>query len=171
MRKYKSNIFAILLGLLTMVSFSSCVNDEDWLSTTLDFETKIQVATNGRFSQTIRVDEYFIKGFSPGRETLLDIRTLNSWLTVSNMLREDRVGLSLVADGNFRYDFDGTISPNSKGEYYIEDSRFYNFMVDVIDVMRVKGYVDITILGTSNIDDGGPLVFSFGNNIDAYVRY
>lgn len=86
------------------------------------------------------------------------------------MVREDRVTFTLVANGNISYEFLDVISPNSKGEYLIEDDGFYNFMVNVIDIIRDRGYVDITIFGTSNIIDGGPLVFTFENNIDIYVR-
>jgi hypothetical protein len=171
MKKYRNKLFTAVLVILAAVSFTSCTNDNEyWISTTLDFETNIPVMTNGRFDQTIRVDESFIKDFRPSREDLLDIKTFNSWLVISNMLREDRVTLSLVANGNIRYDFRDVISPDSKGEYYIEDNGFYNFMIDVVDVIRARGYVDIKIFGTSNIEDGGPLVFTFENNIDLYIR-
>lgn len=170
MRRYKNKLFAILLSVLAVISFTSCENDDYLVSTTLDFETEVPIMSNGRFNKTIRVDESLIKDFKPGREDLLDINTLNSWLTISSMLREDRVTLSLVADGNISYEFRDVISPNSKGEYVIEDNGFYNFMIDVIDIIRARGYVDITIFGTSNIGDGGPLLFTFENNIDIYVR-
>lgn len=171
MKANKNKLFALLLGLFTLFSFSSCDPDDDqWISTTLDFKTDVPVYNNGNFNQTIRLDDSFIYNFRPGRDELLDIRTLNSWLTISNMLRPDRVHFSLIANGNLKYDFIGTVSPDKNGEFYIQDEGFYSFMRDAIDVMRVRGFVDITIFGTSNISDGGPLIFNFGNNVDIHLR-
>lgn len=170
MKRFKNKLLATTLLLATIFIFSSCEEDRYWISTTLDFETDVPVRGNGSFEYTIRVDETYFADFRSGRDRIIDINTLNSWLTISNMVRDDRVTLRLIADRNIVYDYRGTITPDKYGEFYIDDNGFKNFMVDVIDVIRRYGYVDITILGSSNIGDGGPLVFTFENNVDLYVR-
>ena len=170
MKRFKNKLLATALLLTTILVFSSCEEDKYWVSTNLDFETDVPIKGNGDFNYTIRVDESFLVDFRPNRETLLDINTLNSWLTISNLVRDDRVSLILIANGNISYEYRGTITPDKYGEFYIDDNGFKNFMIDVIDVIRRNGFVDITIRGASNIYDGGPLVFLFENNVDIYVR-
>jgi len=170
MKRFKNKLLTTALLLTTIFIFSSCEEDRYWISTTLDFETDVPIRNNGDFNYPIRVDETYFADFRPGREELIDINTLNSWLTISNMYRDDRITLRLVANQSIIYDYRGTISPDKYGEFYINDNGFKNFMIDVIDVIRRYGYVDITIQGSSNIGDGGPLVFTFENNVDLYVR-
>ncbi len=171
MKRFTNKLLATALLLTTILVFSSCEEEQYWVATTLDFETDVPVRGNGSFDYTIRVDESYFVDFRPNRETLLDVNTLNSWLTISNLLRDDRMSLRLVANGNIIYDYrGGTITPDKYGEFYIDDNGFKSFMVDAIDVIRRYGFVDITITGTSNIADGGPLVFLFENNVDIYVR-
>ncbi len=167
MKRYKNKLFTTLLLIVALVTFSSCENDEYWKATTLNFETEVPIDPyNGRFNYTIRILDTDIT-----RMQLLEVRTLNSWLIVSNMVQQDRVTLRLFADGgNISYDYMGTIYADRNGEFPIDDNGFKNFMADVIDAMRYKGYVDITITGTSNIGDGGPLIFTFNNSLDIYVR-
>lgn len=173
MRKYKNKLIAIILSVTAILSFSSCEDyDYRWKATTLDFEVDVPInPVNGRFSYPVRILDTDIADFRPSREDLMDINTLNGWLVISNFARNDRVTLSLIANGGaVRYDHLSVISPDRNNEYIIEDDGYFNFMVDVIDIIRRNGYVDITIVGESNIEDVGPLVFAFENNIDIYIR-
>lgn len=170
MKKYKNKLFTAILLVCALLSFSSCENDSRWIASTLDFEAEVPFRSDGYYNYTIRIYDTDITDFRPSRQDLLDIRTLDAWLIISNFKRRDRVNLRLVANGNIVYDHLSTISPNIDNEYVINDDAYFNFMADVIDIVRRRGYVDITITGNSNIGDGGPLVFTFENNIDIYIR-
>jgi len=170
MKNYRNRLFAVVFLVFTLFSFSSCENDRRWKATTLDFEVDVPIRSDGYFNYTVRILDTDITDFRPSREDLIDIRTLNAWLILSNMNRRDRINLRLVADGNIVYDYIPTISPNIDNEFVINDNAYVDFMADVIDVIRRRGYVDITITGDSNIGDGGPIVYTFENNIDIYVR-
>lgn len=170
MKRYNNKLFTAILLVFALLSFSSCENDSRWVATTLDFETDVPIRSDGYYNYTIRILDTDIADYRPSREDLIDIRTLDAWLVISNFKRTDRVGLRLVANGNIVYDYLPTISPNIDNEYVINDNAYVDFMADVIDVIRSRGYVDITITGDSNIRDNGPLVFTFQNNIDIYVK-
>ncbi|MDR2886890.1 MAG: hypothetical protein LBV26_02635 [Bacteroidales bacterium] len=167
MKRYKNIFLAVALGILAV----SCESyDEYWVDTELDFETEIDVRASGRFNQIIRVDETYINDYSPARERLLDINLISSWIQISNLTRYDRVTLSIIANDDMVYDFRGVISGNHENMFYIEDDGYYDLMLYAMDIIKTRGYVDLEIIGTSNISDGGPLVFTFKNAIDAYMR-
>jgi len=169
MKTIKSKLLPVTLVIVAILAFSSCSEDRRWIATSLNFETDVPIRGNGSFNYTIRVDESYLADFRPGRDELLDINTLNSWLTISQLYTTDRVTLRLIANGDIIYDFYGTISGDKYGEFYIDDRGFKNFMIDAIDIIRRNGFVDITIQGSSDIGDGGPLVFLFENNVDIYI--
>lgn len=170
MKKYRNKLLAVILSVSALLSFSSCENDYSWVATTLDFEAEVPLRNDGYFNYTIRILDSDIADYRPSREELVDIRTLDGWLIMSNFKRTDRVSLRLVATGGATYDHLSTISPDINNEYIINDDGYFNFMADAIDMIRRNGYVDITITGESNIRDRGPLVFTFENNVDIYVR-
>ncbi|MFV0417119.1 MAG: hypothetical protein ACK5KT_00105 [Dysgonomonas sp.] len=169
MKRYKSKLFTAILLVFALLSFSSCEKEARWIATTLDFEVEVPTRSDGYFEYTIRVYDIDIADYRPEREDLIDIRTLNAWVTLSNIERTHRINLRIVANGNIIYDYLPTISPNVNNEYVINDNAYVDIMADVIYVIRRRGYVYITITGTSNIRDGYTIVFTFKNNIYIYV--
>ncbi|NDV79750.1 hypothetical protein [Dysgonomonas sp. 511] len=163
-----NKLLLIALSLSAILSFSSCSDDDEYrIATELNFETEIGIDYDGYFETTIRVTESYIADFRPGREDLLDIETLSSWLKVSHIPNLGRAKFHLIANNNIHY-YSTTIAPDYYGESLIDDRDFQYFMIDAIDIIRKKGYVDITIIGESN--NGNPLLFTFYNQVDILIR-
>ncbi|WP_165040555.1 hypothetical protein [Dysgonomonas sp. ZJ709] len=162
-------LFSLVIGF----SFSSCDKRNDyWKAATLDFSAVVPVARqDGYFEQTIRIRNVDIQGYSPSREDMIDIRNIDSWLLLSNLTRLDRISFRIVLDGDTRvfYEQNG-VSGDIQGEFIINNDVYYSLMTEVMNRIRYKGYVDITIVGNSNIGDGGPIEFNFSNNIDILIR-
>lgn len=168
MKKYKNIMLAVAVCILA----ASCESyDEYWVNTELNFEVEVPVDSRGRLYQRVRVDDTYITDYYPSRERLLNINLIKSWIEISNVFRNDRVtSLTIVANDDIAYEFRGVISGDRNDMDYIDDDAYYDFMFDVMDIISTRGYVDLEIFGTSNIPDEGPLIFTFVNTIDAYMR-
>lgn len=173
MRLNKNKLFVVLLTVFTLVAFSSChVDDYYWKNATLDVNFNLNLDRNG-YSQaytTVRIQE--IPEFNPSYDDLTGLRTNDSWLEISNLLRGDvinRFYIEVAGVGTYAYETPISVRED-KAIVTIDDDAYYNFMRNVNDLLYRDGAVSMTVTFYSNIDDGGPVYFDIKNNLELEVR-
>lgn len=174
MKYYMNKLCVILLTLLILVGFSSCETDENyyWKSGTLDIKFNLNIDHNGygQAYTTVRITE--IPQFNPSREDLIGIKTNDSWITISNLLRGDvinRFYIEVPGVGVYAYETPISIREDA-AKIIIDDNAYFNFMRNVNELLYRNGAVDMKITFYSNIYDGGPAYFDISNNLDLEVR-
>lgn len=173
MRSTKNKLFATILTIVTVITFSSCTTDDYyWKTGTLDVKFNMNLDRNG-YSQaytTVRIQEIPEVDFS--REEIYDLRTNDAWLELSNLKRGDyieRFYINVAGVGTYAYE--SPISVRSDGEIItIDDDAYFNFMRNVNALLYRNGAVDMRVTFHSRIYDGGPIYFGIHNNLELELR-
>lgn len=161
MRRYKSKLFAILLSVSVIISFTSCENYE-WRQGTMDYYATINAAPNGVISANLPID--FNNVLVDGRyDDIDDIRF--------------RRGSIKIAPGPYIYGFTLRLSNsdarldvdirNSLGGT-LDGVQTQDFLNAVVEVVRRNGYATIYVDGDA--DRSARFDLDFYIDIDAYVR-
>lgn len=177
MKELKKTLFTATLLLIGILTFSSCSSDDDyhyqWRSTTLDIGFDLYTSNiNGyaEVSTTVYIEE--IVDFNPNREDLINLRTTDSWLILSNFERGnyiDRFYIDVEGVGTYSYEYPISIRFDGE-EILIDDDSYFNFMRDVNNLLYYDGFVNMRIRIYTNIYDDFPVYFDIHNNLDIEVR-
>jgi hypothetical protein len=162
MREYKNKLFAILLSVSAVISFTSC-EDYEWRQGTMDYLATINAAPNGVIKDYLPIDFNYVR--VDGRYN--DIDDLRF-----------RGGCIKIAQSPYIYGF--TLRLSNSNAYLdveirnslggtLDDVQTQDFLNAVVEVVRRYGQATIYIEGEA--DGSARFDLNFYIDIDAYVSY
>lgn len=163
MRRYKNKLFAILLSVLAVISFTSC-EDYEWREAQLVRYSTITAASNGAIIENIPINFNHIQ-VNGGYDRIDDIRFYGGQIVINsnNYLGIFRLSIS---NSNAYLDLDGR-----RGGGTFEGARVDDFLYAVVETMRRDGYATIYVDGDGYADRYARFDLNFFIDIDAYVSY
>lgn len=163
MRRYKNKLFAILLSIFAVISFTSC-EDYEWREAQLVRNSTITAAQNGVIVENIPIDFNHIQ-VNGGYDRIDDIRFYGGQIEIKT---GDRIGILRlsISNSNAYLDLDGR-----RGGGIFEGSRVDDFLYAVVETVRRDGYATIYVDGDGYADRYARFDLNFFIDIDAYVSY
>lgn len=162
MKEYKNKLFAILLSLLVVVSFTSC-DDYEWREGTMDYYATINAAPNGVIQDDLPINFNYVR-VDGSYNRIDDIRFYGGYITVEPKSYIDRFTLSISNSDVYL----PVIVQNSVGGK-LEGRQVDDFLNAVVEVVRRNGYATIYVDGTAA--SLARFDLNFFIDIDAYVSY
>ncbi|GAB6009942.1 hypothetical protein [Dysgonomonas reticulitermitis] len=162
MRRYKNKLFAILLSVLAVISFTSC-DGYEWREAQLVRYSTITAASNGAIVENIAVNYDFVE-VSGRYDRIDDIRFHGGYIDINT--RDYIRGFDLRLSNSDAYLSVDVL--NSVGGR-LEGRQVNDFLNAVVEVVRRNGYATIYVDGTASNRASFELVFFI--DIDAYVSY
>lgn len=162
MKRFKNRLFAVVLSVLAVVSFTSC-DDYEWREATMDYYATITAAGNGVVRADLPVDFNWVK--VDGRYDYIDdIRFVGGYIEITPGGYVDGFRLR-VSDSNAYLD---VVVQNSVGGR-LDGRQVQDFLNAVVEVVRRNGNATIYVDGNAGRSVRFDLDFYI--DIDAYVSY
>ena len=161
MKRYKNKLFAILLSVFALISFSSCENYE-WREGTMDYYSTINTTANGVIAANLPIDFNSVLVDGP-YNSIDDIRFVGGSIKIEPGPYISGFTLSLsnsnaTLNVDIRSGLGGTLN----------NYQTQNFLNEVVEVVRRNGYATIYVDGLA--EPYARFDLDFYIDVDAYVR-
>lgn len=140
MKRYKNKLFAILLSVFALVSFTSC-EDYGWREGTMDYYSTINAAANGTITANLPIDYNYVLVDGP-YNNIDDIRFRGGSIKIFPGSYIYGFTLSL-SNSNVTLNVD--VDSNSGG--VLDGYQTQDFLNAVVEVVRRNGYATIYVDG------------------------
>lgn len=182
MRFTKNKLFATILTIVTVVTFSSCTTDEyEWRRGTLNLSTEnnsepVYTDNRGRFSFSYDLRAEDIGGIDTRRVEVVDVRPYSSeiFLFRGELFRPgDLINIRLEADGVNPRTLRMIVNNNRDAMVIDADHPLLQeFMSDMVYILARRGQLNFYIDGELlNIPQKTYFDFKAVNEFDFEVRY
>lgn len=165
MKRYTKKLFATILTVFALLSFTSCEEDYRWVEGTIDYPANITVAPSRDLHYDIQIDESWIVTRGVGRyPDIRDVQFVRGQIDIYIDKNRYIDWLDLTVDGtNVTLPFDGLA-----GNITDASSDAQRFLAVVTDRIRRYGYAVILVDGEG--DSGTRVGIDFGMDLEVYVR-
>ena len=162
MRKYKNKLFAILLSIFAVVSFTSC-DDYEWREGTMIRYKTIDASYNGTIIDDIPINYNFVE-VDGHYDRLDDIRFHSGHIDIDT--RDYIHEFNLTLSNSDAY-LPVKVRDNIGGR--LEGRQVDDFLNAVVEVVRRNGHATIYVNGVAG--NWASFKLNFFIDIDAYVSY
>lgn len=165
MKRYTKKLFATILTVFALLSFTSCEEDYRWVEGTLDYPANLTIAPSGILKYDIQIDESWVVTRGAGRyPDIRDLQFVRGQVDIYIDKNRYIEWLDLTVDGtNVTLPFDAL-----SGNITDSSSDAQRFLAAVTDQIRRYGYAVILVDGEG--DPRTNLGIDFGMDLDVYVR-
>ena len=161
MKKYRNKLFATLIAVFAVLSFTSCEVDYRWVAGTIDYPVDMTVSPSGILQYDVRIDESWIVTRGAGRyPDIHDLTFLRGqidlyingggigWIDLRVAGTNEVLPLDLVSNG--------------------QSQAVQRFLAVMTEEIRRYGVVEILVDGEGR--PGTKVGIDFGMDLDVYIR-